>query len=87
MNKADADNATDVHAQASAWLVRLRSGDASEDEKQAFAQWCETHPQAAQLLRGTWTSLRSAAAEIAEEERANGSAWRGHAGRRTAHPL
>lgn len=87
MNKPDADNATDVLAQASAWLVRLRSGDASEDEKQAFAQWCETNPQTAQLLRGTWTSLRSAAAEIAEEERANGSAWRGHARGRAAHPL
>jgi transmembrane sensor len=87
MNKPDADNATDVLAQASAWLVRLRSGDASEAEKQAFAQWCETNPQTAQLLRGTWTSLRGAAAEIAEEERANGSAWRGHARSRAAHPL
>jgi transmembrane sensor len=88
MNKADADTATDVHAQASAWLVRLRSGDASADEQQAFEQWCETNPQTAHLLRDTWSSLRSAAAEIAEEERANGSAWRGQAGRRASvHPL
>ncbi|CAB3749207.1 FecR family protein [Paraburkholderia humisilvae] len=88
MNKADADTATDVHAQASAWLVRLRSGDASADETQAFEQWCEANPQTAQLLRDTWTSLRGAAAELAEEERANGTAWRGEPKRRaTAHPL
>jgi transmembrane sensor len=87
MNKADADTATDVHAQASAWLVRLRSGDASADEKQAFEQWCAGNPQTADLLRDTWTSLRSAAAEIADEERANGSAWRGEAKRRAPHPL
>ncbi|CAB3748192.1 FecR family protein [Paraburkholderia solisilvae] len=87
MNKADADQATDEHAQASAWLVRLRSGDASAEEKQAFEAWCEGNPQTAHLLRDTWTSLRSAAAELAEEERANAHAWRGAAKRQAAHPL
>jgi transmembrane sensor len=87
MNKADADTATDVHAQASAWLVRLRSGDASPDEKQAFEQWCDGDPQTAYLLRDTWTSLRGAAAELAQEERANGTAWRGEAKRSPSHPL
>jgi transmembrane sensor len=87
MNKADADTVSELElAQARAWLVRLRSGDASPEDKRAFEQWCDVHPQTAHLLRDTWTTLRSAAAELAAEERASGKAWKGHAAR-NAHPL
>ncbi|HEY3599392.1 MAG TPA: FecR domain-containing protein [Paraburkholderia sp.] len=85
MTKAEADSANDEATQARAWLLRLRAGNVSPEDAQAFQQWCELHPQTAYLLRDTWSTLRSAAAEIAQEERASGKAWKGNVGR--AHPL
>ncbi|KDB08119.1 anti-FecI sigma factor, FecR [Burkholderia sp. lig30] len=77
MMKPEPDSANDAHDTASAWLVRLRSGNASPAEAQAFEHWCDTHPRTAHELRDTWGSLRTAAAEIAQEERAQGGAWTG----------
>ncbi|MCA8094045.1 FecR domain-containing protein [Burkholderia anthina] len=69
MTKAQAEPAHDALDEASAWLLRLRSGDASQAEADAFERWCADRPQAAALLRDTWGSLRTAAAELAHEER------------------
>jgi len=85
MIKAEDNAASELHAQASAWLLRLRSGNMSSNEVQAFQRWCDENPQTEQLLRDTWSSLRTAAAEIAQEERASGNMWTGNAGR--AHAL
>ena len=67
-------NLPDELDEASAWLLRLRSGDASQAEADAFERWCADRPQAADLLRDTWSALRTAATELAHEERA-AAAW------------
>ncbi|AOK19334.1 iron dicitrate transport regulator FecR [Burkholderia cepacia] len=74
MTKAQAQPAHDELDEASAWLLRLRSGDASQAEADAFERWCADRPQAADLLRDTWSSLRTAATELAHEER-TAAAW------------
>ncbi|KVS34190.1 FecR domain-containing protein [Burkholderia cepacia] len=74
MTKAQAQPAHDELDEASAWLLRLRSGEASQAEADAFERWCADRPQAADLLRDTWSSLRTAATELAHEERA-AAAW------------
>lgn len=74
MTKAQADTAHDPLDEASAWLLRLRSGEAAPDDADAFARWCADRPQAAHLLRDTWGALRTAAAELAQEER-TAAAW------------
>ncbi|WP_126282942.1 FecR family protein [Burkholderia stagnalis] len=74
MTKAHAEPAHDPLDEASAWLLRLRSGEAAPDDADAFARWCADRPQAAHLLRDTWGSLRTAAAELAQEER-TAAAW------------
>ncbi|MFP3249694.1 MAG: FecR domain-containing protein [Paraburkholderia sp.] len=85
MTKAEAKAASDVQAQARAWLLRLRSGNLSPNDVQAFERWCDDHPETSRLLRETWTMLRTAAAEIAQEELASGERWTGSGGR--AHAL
>jgi transmembrane sensor len=84
MSKAD-DVEVAIEAQARAWLLRLRSGNVTPDDMQAFRQWCAEHPEMAHMLRDTWSTLRSAAADIAQEEAASGGAWTGPTG--GAHPL
>lgn len=74
MTKAQADTAHDPLDEASAWLLRLRSGEATPDDADAFAHWCADRPQAAHRLRDTWGALRTAAAELAQEER-TATAW------------
>ncbi|MBN3821714.1 DUF4880 domain-containing protein, partial [Paraburkholderia sp. Se-20369] len=74
MTKAQVDTAHDPLEEASAWLLRLRSGEATPDDADAFARWCADRPQAAHLLRDTWGSLHTAAAEFAQEER-TAAAW------------
>ncbi|RQQ10774.1 FecR family protein [Burkholderia stagnalis] len=74
MTKAQADTAHDPLDEASAWLLRLRSGEAAPDDADAFARWCADRPQAAHLLRDMWGALRTAAAELAQEER-TAAAW------------
>ncbi|KVP31518.1 FecR family protein [Burkholderia ubonensis] len=74
MTKAQADSAHDALDEASAWLLRLRSGSATRDDADAFERWCAARPQAAQLLRDTWGTLRTAATELAQEER-TAAAW------------
>ncbi|KVF05188.1 iron dicitrate transport regulator FecR [Burkholderia vietnamiensis] len=74
MTKAQAEPAHDALDEASAWLLRLRSGEASQADADAFERWCAQRPQAAALLRDTWGSLRTAAAELAQEERTS-AAW------------
>ncbi|MBE0631777.1 MAG: DUF4880 domain-containing protein, partial [Burkholderia vietnamiensis] len=69
MTKAQAEPAHDALDEASAWLLRLRSGEARQADADAFERWCAQRPQAAALLRDTWGSLRTAAAELAQEER------------------
>ena len=77
--------AREEKAQAQAWLMRLRSGEATPDDLQAFRRWCAEHPKVSQTMLATWTRLGSAAADIAREEAESGTAWTGNAGR--AHPL
>lgn len=78
------DPANDAHDTASAWLLRLRSGEAGAADVDAFERWSAEHPKAAGQLRETWGALRVAAAEIAEEDRARGTAWTGVARRERA---
>ncbi|MEQ5842783.1 iron dicitrate transport regulator FecR [Paraburkholderia acidicola] len=86
MRKAEVDSAAS-HAldEGSAWLLRLRSEkNVSPADAAAFQQWCVEHPQAAGLLRDTWGALGTAAAEVAREERAAGTAWTGEPDRTVA---
>lgn len=84
MTKAVPDPADNAHDTASAWLLRLRSGNAGAADVDAFERWCADDPQAAHRLRDTWSTLRTAAAELAHEERASGAAWAGVARRERA---
>lgn len=85
MTRAEVHAASELQAQARAWLLRLRSGNVSPDDLQAFQRWCADHPQMAHLLRDTWSMLRTAAADVAQEELASGRPWTGNTGR--PHPL
>jgi transmembrane sensor len=77
----DVAREAEVLAQAQAWLLRLRSGDMSPAEVQGFRHWSAEHPEMAHRLRDTWSTLRTAAADIAAEEAASGEAWTGETGR------
>jgi transmembrane sensor len=79
--QADAIQEAQVLAQAQAWLLRLRSGDMTQDEVQGFRHWSAEHPEMAHRLRDTWSTLRTAGADIAAEDAASGQAWTGDAGR------
>ncbi|WP_323120575.1 FecR family protein [Burkholderia alba] len=84
MTKANLEAASEEQDQARAWLLRLRSEKACTDDVRAFQRWCDDHPGGAHLLRDTWSSLRTAASEIAREERDAGRAWTGGAVRAAA---
>ncbi len=67
-----------IREQARQWLVRLRSGQASNADAQAFARWraqSPAHAQAAREVGRLWQGLRSAAANVAREDAL--SAWQG----------
>ncbi|NIG00779.1 DUF4880 domain-containing protein, partial [Burkholderia sp. Ax-1720] len=68
MTRAEPDTADDAHDSASAWLLRLRSGEAGPADVEAFERWSAEHPQRAAQLRETWSLLRTAAGELAREE-------------------
>ena len=58
----------DIEEQARQWLVRLRSGQASEADAQAFACWraqSPRHARAARELGQLWRGLRMAAPALA----------------------
>ena len=58
----------DIEEQARQWLVRLRSGQASEADAQAFARWraqSPRHARAARELGQLWRGLRLAAPALA----------------------
>src|ERR1700744_2546937 len=49
------------------WLVRLRSGDATTEDRQAFERWCAEHPEEASfvpVMGEIWGKLGIAAAEV-----------------------
>jgi len=70
MTKADVESAKLAREEACAWLLHLRSDRPDETDSEAFRQWSDDNPAAANLLRDTWGTLRVAAAEIALEEQA-----------------
>lgn len=71
MSHADDTHATGkAKAQAREWLVRLRSGHATEEDVRAYRRWCAEHPEhaaGAQLMGDAWGTLREVAAQIVEE--------------------
>lgn len=70
------DATTEIQAHARAWLLRLRSGDATPDDAQAFKQWCEAdpaHARAVHALGRTWTTLDAVMDEITAEDAAAAS--------------
>jgi transmembrane sensor len=74
MTKVD-DAQTEVEARAQAWVVRLRSGDATTEDAQAFLNWCAEHPAHERAVRAwgkTWNTLGAAAAEFEAQESASG---------------
>jgi transmembrane sensor len=58
---------TDEHGEeAIAWLLRLRSGDATSDDVTAFREWCSQHPTRARAfsrIRRLWDGVGPAAQE------------------------
>ncbi len=87
MTKAD-DATSDVIAQAQAWLVKLRSGHATQDDLHAYRRWCaerSEHARAAHALNDLWGTLNAAGAEIDAELPAVARAWNGEASR--VHPM
>jgi transmembrane sensor len=59
-----------TQAQARAWLVRLRSGEATPEDFQAYRRWCAEHPEYApgvKLVNQAWDRLQTAAAEYVAE--------------------
>lgn len=80
MNKADKAS-PDSESQARAWLLRLRSGEATEDDAQAFRRWCAQSPenaQAARRINRTWRTMNTALANVLAED--------ARAGKRLAPP-
>ncbi len=70
MTQAD-DSRAAIEAHARAWLVRMRSGNATAEDAQAFRRWCDESPEHAsevRLLSETWTALDQVMAEIAVED-------------------
>jgi transmembrane sensor len=85
MSKID-DIYAAVEPEARAWLVRLRSGDATPEEGQAFRRWCAERPEHARvvaMMGVTWDAVGSLAARLAAQDAAAGQLWTGN----TVHPL
>jgi transmembrane sensor len=73
MQKAD-DALMAIEPQVRAWLIHLRSGRATQEDAQEFKRWCAEDPnraKAAAMMGSTWNVLGAAAANIADEARAN----------------
>jgi transmembrane sensor len=88
MMKAD-EASGDVIAQAQKWLVRLRSGDATSEDLQAYQQWRAERPehaQAASALNDLWGALDGAGTEIDAEVPSVARSWPGKSGRPHALP-
>ncbi|WP_219135334.1 FecR domain-containing protein [Janthinobacterium sp. UMAB-60] len=71
MTQHSNDSDGDIEEQARRWLVRLRSGRASEADAQAFARWraqSPGHARAARELGQLWRGLRMAAPAVAREQ-------------------
>jgi transmembrane sensor len=86
--KKTGDPASDAKAEARAWLVRLRSGDATPDDLRAYRLWCAEHPEhakGAHAMSDVWSSLNAAATEMDAEAPAFTRSWTGRAA--AAHPL
>lgn len=73
-----------IRAQAREWLLRLRSGEATEADARAFAGWraqSPEHEQAARDVGRTWQRMRTAtAASLGQKPAASsprGQAWLG----------
>jgi transmembrane sensor len=69
MNPAE-DPLAQGEASVRAWLVRLRSGEATTEDRQAFERWCEAHPEQARfvpVMGQIWGKLGVAANEVASE--------------------
>jgi transmembrane sensor len=61
---------SEVRATARAWLVRLRSGDATPDDLEAYRLWCAERPEHARMARvvsEAWSTLNAVAAQIIDE--------------------
>jgi transmembrane sensor len=63
---------TAIQEQAEHWLVRLRSGQATPEDAQAFKAWCAERPEharAAHELNRIWSTLNAAGARVANDRR------------------
>ncbi|HEY1607661.1 MAG TPA: FecR domain-containing protein [Paraburkholderia sp.] len=66
-------------AEARKWLVRLRSGEATPADIEAFRRWCDEHPRHAHMvsaLGDMWIGLGAAMNEIARDDPETARAWR-----------
>jgi transmembrane sensor len=73
MNETDDVNEA-IEARARAWLIRMRSGEATSEEIDAYRLWRAEHPEQdseARLLGRTWGRLDAVMAEL-EVERTTG---------------
>ncbi|WP_297352517.1 FecR domain-containing protein [Paraburkholderia sp.] len=72
---------------AEAWLLLLRSGNATLEDAQAFRRWCAENPAhacAAKELRRVWNVASAAATVVAQQETALSRPWTGPAVRSPA---
>jgi transmembrane sensor len=70
MSPADDTRTREVRAAARAWLIRLRSGEATQDDIEAYRRWCDEHPEHARMahiLSEAWSTLNTVAAQLIEE--------------------
>ncbi|GAB2916038.1 anti-sigma factor VreR [Paraburkholderia jirisanensis] len=74
MSKADDAHAA-IEARARAWLIRMRSGRATQDDAEAFRAWCAESPAHASEVRQlseTWSALGDVMAELTAEDALEG---------------
>ncbi|MDC8757970.1 FecR family protein [Janthinobacterium fluminis] len=74
-----------IERQAQAWVVRLDSGQATEDDARAFRRWCahsRAHASAFGRARAVWTAMAPAARAVAQRERRAEAAASAKPGRR-----
>ncbi len=84
----DKDTASDAVAEAQAWLVRLRSGDATPEDLRAYRRWRAERPEHASVahaLGDLWKTLDTAGAEI-DAEIPMARAWNGRASSSVMRP-
>jgi transmembrane sensor len=82
------DPASDAVAEAQAWLVRLRSGNATPDDLQAYRRWRAERPEHANVahaLGDLWKTLDTAGTEI-DAEIPMARAWNGRASSPAVRP-